>query len=140
MADTKIEAFLAQPDCVALSLESEDTLGGFLCATKNVSGVCKTLREGLDSAAAKDLRCEWPAAGAVTLPNGSTSSQIPWAMMSDKFEAILSFTAITGMAIARWREIECFVINVQGDRAACAKLPIEFKTIVPFWHGLSWPG
>ena len=67
-----------------------------LSLSRNVSRVCKTLREGLDWAAAdKDLRCEWPA--AVTLPKGSMSSQIPWAMMSDKYEAILSFMAITGM-------------------------------------------
>ena len=31
-----MEAFLSQPDCVALSLESEDTLGGFLFATREV--------------------------------------------------------------------------------------------------------
>ena len=61
-----------------------------------MSRVCKALREGFDSAAAKDLRGEWPA-GAVTLPDASTSSRIPWAMMSDKYEAIMSFTAITGM-------------------------------------------
>ena len=29
--------------------------------------------------------------------------------------------------------------RVQGDRAACAKPPVDFKTKVPFWLGLAWP-
>ena len=29
---------------------------------------------------------------------------------------------------------------VQGDRAACAKPPVEFKTIVLFWPVLAWLG
>ena len=29
---------------------------------------------------------------------------------------------------------------VQGDHSACAKPPVDFKTKVPLWPGLPWPG
>ena len=46
----------------------------------------------MESAASnEDLRREWPA--AVTLPNGSTSAQIPWAMMGDKGTLIYMMSA-----------------------------------------------
>ena len=29
---------------------------------------------------------------------------------------------------------------IQGDHSACAKPPVDFKTKVPLWPGLPWPG
>ena len=29
---------------------------------------------------------------------------------------------------------------VQGDTSRCAKPPVDFKTKVPLWPGLPWPG
>ena len=29
---------------------------------------------------------------------------------------------------------------LQGDHSACAKPPIDFKSKVPLWPGLTWPG
>ena len=29
---------------------------------------------------------------------------------------------------------------IQGDTSRCPKPPVDFKTKVPFWPGLTWPG
>ena len=29
---------------------------------------------------------------------------------------------------------------LQGDNSACAKPPVDFKTKVPLWSDLLWPG
>ena len=31
-------------------------------------------------------------------------------------------------------------LNVQGDPSPCAKPPVHFKSKIPFWPGLPWPG
>ena len=30
--------------------------------------------------------------------------------------------------------------SVQDDTSGCGEPPVDFKTKVPFWPGLSWPG
>ena len=31
-------------------------------------------------------------------------------------------------------------MDIQGDTSGCGEHPVDFKTKVPFWPGLSWPG
>ena len=50
---------------------------------------------------------------------------------------LIGFLLLFGHPVEDLKRVE---VLVQGDRAACAKPPVEFKTIVPFWPGLSWPG
>ena len=30
--------------------------------------------------------------------------------------------------------------SIQGDHSACGEPPVDFKTKVPFWPALAWPG
>ena len=30
--------------------------------------------------------------------------------------------------------------DLQGDTSGCGEPPVDIKTTVPFWPGLSWPG
>ena len=44
------------------------------------------------------------------------------------------------MGLTDFIDFICFTSFIQGDTAGSSKPPADFKTKVPFWPGLTWPG